>query len=160
MTGFFKLCLKALVILAFFSAIGLMVNNFSTRGIPLIYVPPPEIEIGGISVPLIDEKHAYRYLNEPGYVFVDTRHAEHFNEGHVVGSIFLPPEEIQDRFMEAQPFLMENDTLILYCYGPDCDMAERVVEFLIQMGYRNFMIMVSGFPAWKSAGQPIETGKR
>ncbi len=132
----------------------------SPYGIPLKYEPPPEIGINGIKVPLIDEGQAYKYYSQQGYVFIDSRHVEHFNEGHVPGAIFLPPEDVQERFVEAQPFLMENDTLILYCYGPDCDMAEKVAAFLAQMGYKNFMIMVSGFSAWKSAGLPIESSRR
>ncbi len=156
----FDICLKALAIFLFFSALGLMVNHFSPQGIPLIYSPPPQTEINGIKVPLIDEKQASRHLNEPGYAFVDTRHPEHFHEAHVPGAVFLPPEDVQERFVEAQPFLMETDTLILYCYGPDCDMAERVAGFLSQMGYKSFMIMQSGFSAWKSSGLPVESSRR
>ena len=139
---------------------GISVNHFSADGIPWRYLPPPETVIAGLKVPLIDEKQAHKYLKEPGHVFVDTRHLEHFNEGHVPGAVFLPPNDVQDRFIEAQPFLQENDTLILYCYGPDCDMAEKTAEFLAQMGYSKFMIMAAGFPAWKSAGNPIESVRR
>lgn len=155
-----KTCLKAVAIFLSLSVLGITTNNFSAHGIPLRYVPPAETEISGVKIPLIDEKQAGKHLNEIGYVFVDTRHREHFNEGHVPGAIFLTPDDVQEKFVEAQPFLMESDTLILYCYGPDCDMAEKVVEFLAQMGYRKFMIMSSGFPAWKSAGLPVESLRR
>lgn len=155
-----RICFISSVMCICFSALGLLVNHISPHGIPLKYAPPPQIEISGLKVPLIDEKQAYKHFNEQGFVFIDSRHVEHFNEGHVPGAIFLPPEDVQERFIEAQPFMMENDTLILYCYGPDCDMAEKVAAFLAQMGYKNFMIMVSGFSAWKSAGLPIEASRR
>lgn len=155
-----KTCFKALIIFVSLSILGIAVNHFSAHGIPLRYMAPPEAVIAGFKVPLIDAEHAYKYLKEPGYVFVDTRHLEHFNEGHVPGAVFLPPQDVQERFIEVQPFLQENDTLILYCYGPDCDMAEKTAEFLAQMGYGKFMIMVTGFSAWKSAGYPTETVRR
>ena len=155
-----KTCFKALIILVSLSAAGIVVNHFSAHGIPMRYQPPPETLIAGLKVPLIDAEKASKYLKEPGYVFVDTRHLEHFNEGHVPGAVFLPPQDVQDRFIEVQPFLQENDTLILYCYGADCDMAEKTAEFLAQMGYNKFMIMAAGFSAWKSAGHPTEIVRR
>jgi rhodanese-related sulfurtransferase len=35
----------------------------------------------------------------------------------------------------------EDSRLILYCYGPQCDMAEEVAKFLVQLGYKKMMIM-------------------
>ncbi|MDD3472060.1 MAG: rhodanese-like domain-containing protein [Syntrophaceae bacterium] len=155
-----KLAISSLAILIILSFLGLAVNYVSPRGISLVYSPPPEIQINGISVPLIDEKQALNHLNDPGWVFIDTRHKEHYDLAHVSGAIFLSPEEIQDRFIEVQPFINEDSSLILYCYGPDCDMAEKVVAFLSQMGFTKFMIMISGFPAWQSAGYPVESSRR
>ena len=155
-----KTCLKSMIIFLGLSVVGISVNHFSAHGIPWWYQAPPETVIAGFKVPLIDEKQARKYLNEPGHVFVDTRHLEHFNEGHVQGAVFLPPNDVQDRFIEVQPFLQENDTLILYCYGPDCDMAEKTAVFLAQMGYDKFMIMATGFQAWKTAGNPVESVRR
>lgn len=155
-----KTCLKAMIIFIGLSVVGISVNHFSAHGISWWYQAPPETVIAGFKVPLIDEKQARKYFNEPGHVFVDTRHLEHFNEGHVPGAVFLPPNDVQDRFIEVQPFLQENDTLILYCYGPDCDMAEKTAEFLAQMGYEKFMIMATGFQAWKTSGNPVESVRR
>ncbi len=157
---FLKTCLKAAALFLCLSLIGIMVNQFSSSGIALRYSPPPSRDISGLKVPLIGEKEAAKYLNELGYVFVDTRHPEHFREGHIPGAVFLPPDDLPERFEEVQPLLMDSDTLILYCYGPDCDMAEKTAEFLAQMGYSKFMIMTDGFSGWKSAGNPIETARR
>jgi len=35
-------------------------------------------------------------------------------------------------------------------------MAEKVGEFLARMGYRNLLIMSSGFPAWLKAKYPVD----
>ena len=50
--------------------------------------------------------------------------------------------------------------LIVYCYGPECDMAEKVAAFLIDLGYPNIAIMQEGYLEWEKRGFPIESSDR
>lgn len=156
MKKFVRILIRALIIAVIASAIGLSVNFISPKGIPLIYVRPQEKVIAGVKVPLVDAKTAYGHFKEVTTKFVDTRTEEEFEEAHVKGAICLPTEEITEMYPEVQPLLERDALLILYCHGPDCDLAEQAAEFLAQLGYKKMLIMVSGFPAWKAAGYPVE----
>jgi rhodanese-related sulfurtransferase len=89
-------------------------------------------------------------------VFIDSRKCNDYAELHVRGAICLPPDNVEERFPSIEAILMPESRLILYCYGPDCDMAERVGAFLAQLGHKNMMIMSSGFSAWHKARFPVD----
>jgi rhodanese-related sulfurtransferase len=157
MKAFLGIGFRALIILLFWSSLGLGINLISSKSIPWVYEPPPDLTISGIKVPLVDEKEALTYLDDPATTFVDTRKAEHYEEGHVKGSVSLPAREAEERFPLVQPLLPEENRIVLYCYGPECEDAEHVAEFLAQLGYKKMAIMSPGFPQWKKAGYPMET---
>ncbi len=157
MREFIGIAVRALAILVVFSSIGLGTNALSPKGIPVLYEPPKEIEVAGTKVPLVDEKQAYQYFSEVGTTFIDDRKEDDYIQGHVKGALFLTPESMEDDFVKVQPLMNEENRLILYCYGPECDMAEQVAGFLIGLGYKKIMIMSSGFHAWEKADLPVET---
>ncbi|MEW6349572.1 MAG: rhodanese-like domain-containing protein [Thermodesulfobacteriota bacterium] len=156
MKGFLGIVIRAVLVALGAAAMGLGVNLISSRSIPYVYVPPTVLEFMGVKVPLIDEKQAYKWLDDQQTVFVDTREDREFAEGRVKGAVKLPAEQKEELFPAVEPLLPEQSRLILYCHGPDCKMAEKVAEFLAQLGYKNMMIMEAGFPAWEKAGYPVE----
>ncbi len=158
MKAFIGIAARAFVILLFWSCLGLGINLISPKSIPWVYEPPADLTISGIKVPLVNEKEALKYLEDPAATFVDTRKPEHYAESHVKGAISLPADEKEERFPLVQPLLPEDNLLVLYCYGPECEDAERVAEFLVQLGYHKMIIMSPGFPQWKKAGYPMDTG--
>jgi rhodanese-related sulfurtransferase len=159
MKEYLWILVRAVLILVCASIIGLGVNLINPKSLPWKYTPPKELDVRGVKVPLIDEKTAYMLFGSEGTVFVDTRKREDYAERHVQGAVFLTPEEKEEQFSAVQPLLPEEARLILYCYGPECEMAEQVADFLAQLGYNNMMIMSAGFHAWEEAGYPVE-GKR
>jgi rhodanese-related sulfurtransferase len=148
--------LRALLIMILWAAIGLGVNAVRPTSLPWIYVPPEELLVEGVKVRLVDEKEAVRFLDDPETVFVDSRKEEDYRERHVKSAVFLPEEDVEERFITVQGLMPEESRIILYCYGPECDMAEKVAGFLAQNGYKNMMIMTAGFRAWERAGYPVE----
>jgi rhodanese-related sulfurtransferase len=151
-----RMVLRAAIIAIVFGCIGLSVNALSPKGIPWIYVPPTEVVVAGVKVPLIDEKEAFKFFADAATVFLDARRQDDYRERHIKGALFLSPDDVQEQFLAVQPLLPEDSRIILYCYGPECDMAERVVEFLAPMGYRDMMIMTAGLRGWEQAGYPTE----
>ncbi len=151
-----SLSLKALLIVAVASAIGLAKNHLAQQPLPIVYTPPGHVVLSGVMVPLIDEREARRYLGDPTTVFVDARLEKDYSASHVKGAVFLEPGSKEDRYPLVQPLLPQDARLILYCYGPQCPMAEEVAAFLAQLGYKNMMIMSAGFKAWRQQGYPIE----
>ncbi len=147
--------IRAAIIVCLWGMIGLGVNLASPRSIPWIYVQAKAVELHGIKVELIDEKEARKHFGNGETVFVDARSREDYGKSHVEGSVLLGPENVEERFISVRPQLPEESRIILYCYGPECDMAERVAEFLGRLGYRNMAIMSAGYAAWELAGYPV-----
>jgi rhodanese-related sulfurtransferase len=155
MQAIINIFLRALVILGIWASVGLVANLVSPGGIPWIYVQAKTIEVAGIRVALIDVNEARRLYGDGQTVFVDARNQQDYAKGSVRGSVFLPPDDVHERFVAVQSLLPEDSPIVLYCYGPECDMAERVAEFLGQLGYRKMMIMTDGFAAWERSGFPV-----
>jgi rhodanese-related sulfurtransferase len=156
MTGIIGTMLRALVIVVAWGAIGAGFNCISANPIPWIYSPAKFINLEGMRVPLIDEKKAMELFQSQNTVFVDSRKQEDYGKSHVKGSIFISPNDMEERFVSVEPLLPQHFNIVLYCYGPECDMAEQVAVFLAQMQYKNLFIMTSGFPAWEKAGYPVD----
>jgi rhodanese-related sulfurtransferase len=160
MKMFAGLVMKAVVIAIGFASMGLMLNLTAAKPIPWVYAPPKEVVVAGVKVQFIDEKAAARLLDDSTTVFIDSRKCDDYAKSHVKGAVCMPPDTVQERYPVVEPLLPSESQVILYCYGPECDMAERVAEFLAQLGYRNMMIMTSGFAAWEKADLPVENAAR
>jgi rhodanese-related sulfurtransferase len=156
MKEYLLILFRAAIILGCASLVGLGVNLIRQKPLTWTYIAPRELEVHGVKIPLIDEKAAHRFFGADRTVFVDARKKEDYYESHVQGAIFLDPDEKEEQFRSLQPLLPEGAHIILYCYGPECDMAEQDADFLAQLGYKKMMIMTSGFRAWKKAGYPVE----
>jgi rhodanese-related sulfurtransferase len=97
-------------------------------------------------------------LIEAGAVPVDVRSRELFAEGHLPGAKSLPVDEV-DSVLET---LMENvpleSKIIVYCSGNGCPDSEDVAARLMTAGFSDVMVYEGGFPEWRDAGLPVETG--
>ncbi len=156
MKAFAGIAIRALVIAMVFASIGVVANLAGDHPIPWLYAPPKEVVLAGVTVQLIDEREAAKFLDDSGTVFVDSRNCPDYAKSHVRGAICLTPEDVEHRFPLVEPLIPLESRVVLYCYGPECDMAEKVGEFLAKMGYKNMMIMSSGFSAWARAKYPVD----
>src|SRR5262245_5393131 len=89
----------------------------------------------------------------PGVVILDTRPSGEYEAGHIAGAISLPVDELRRRVKE----LPKNKEYVAYCRGPYCVYADQAVQFLQASG-RRARRLLQGFPEWRAAGLPIETG--
>ena len=89
--------------------------------------------------------------SESGYIVIDARTQEEYDQGHIPGAILIPEYEIADR---AEKELPDKDQLILvYCRsGRRSKIAARN---LLDLGYTN-LIEFGGILDWK--GETV-TGK-
>ncbi len=106
----------------------------------------------------MNEKQRVCWTTPELFLWIHADVAE-YAKSHVKGAICLPPDDVEERFPVVEVLIPSDSRIILYCYGPECDMAERVGTFLAQLGYKNMMIMSSGFSAWEKAKFPVD-GKR
>jgi rhodanese-related sulfurtransferase len=105
----------------------------------------------------IDE--ALKIFRQGNGLFIDVRHEDEFNEGHIKGAISLPL-----RTLETNPTLIQGlakDTLIVaYCSGEQCALSIDLGEKLASMGFTNVKVFFSGWLEWQKRNLPIEIGTK
>jgi rhodanese-related sulfurtransferase len=87
-------------------------------------------------------------------VILDTRPAREYAGGHIAGALSVPVDELRARLRK----LPKDKEYVAYCRGPYCVYADKAVEVLRAAGRQARRLDV-GFPEWRSAGLPIETGR-
>lgn len=71
--------------------------------------------------------------SEEGYVILDVRTQEEYDQGHIPGAILIPNTEIEAK---AEEILNDKDQLILvYCRSGR--RSKMAAEALVQLGYTN-----------------------
>ena len=86
-------------------------------------------------------------------VVVDLRPAEEFAAGHIAGAVSIPLSELEARLAE----LPADVEIVAYCRGPYCAMSPQGVALLRRLG-RRARRLEDGYPEWRLAGLPVETG--
>ncbi len=80
---------------------------------------------------------------ESGYLLVDVRTAEEYEEGHIPGAILLPIEEIREGKLDTLPD--HDQTLLVYCRTGR--RAEDAAAILVKEGYSN-VYAIGGIFDW------------
>ena len=71
--------------------------------------------------------------SQEGYIILDVRSQEEFQQGHIPGAILIPDTQIKDK---AEEILQDKDQLILvYCRSGR--RSKLAAEDLVELGYRN-----------------------
>ncbi|MFF4703455.1 rhodanese-like domain-containing protein [Streptomyces sp. NPDC001288] len=90
---------------------------------------------------------------DPGFVVLDSRSTESWDQGHIPGAVHLPTALIP----EQAPLLLDKDVpVVTYCWGPGCNGATRAALALAELGYR-VKELVGGFEYWAREGFEFET---
>ncbi|MFF1817211.1 rhodanese-like domain-containing protein [Kribbella sp. NPDC058245] len=88
-----------------------------------------------------------------GWVLIDSRSQESWDQGHVPGAIHLPTREIASRAATVVP---AGVRVVTYCWGPGCNGATRAALEFAKLGYP-VKEMIGGFEYWAREGLPVET---
>jgi rhodanese-related sulfurtransferase len=86
-----------------------------------------------------------------GVVLVDVRSDEAYAAGHVAGAVGLPHARIDAAAAAALP----AGTVVVYCWGPGCNGAQRGALRLAAHG-RRVKEMLGGFEYYAREGWPVE----
>jgi rhodanese-related sulfurtransferase len=89
----------------------------------------------------------------PGFVLLDSRSLQAWEQGHVPGAVHLPGRELAAR---ADRELDRSVPVVTYCWGPGCNGATRASLALALLGFR-VREMIGGFEYWAREGLPVET---
>jgi rhodanese-related sulfurtransferase len=86
----------------------------------------------------------------PGFVLIDSRSAESWDQGHIPGAIHLPTAELATADLDpAVP-------VVTYCWGPGCNGATRAALVLAERGFA-VKEMIGGLEYWIREGFPVRT---
>ena len=70
------------------------------------------------------------------------------------GALSIPVSELKRRVKQ----LPKRKEFVAYCRGPYCVLADQAIEVLKSHG-RRARRLTEGFPEWRAAGLPVETGE-
>lgn len=90
---------------------------------------------------------------DPGFVVVDSRSTESWDQGHVPGAVHLPTARIPRL---AADLLDREVPVVVYCWGPGCNGAARAALALATLGYQ-VKEMLGGMEYWIREGFGYET---
>ncbi|MEU4926168.1 rhodanese-like domain-containing protein [Streptomyces yokosukanensis] len=90
---------------------------------------------------------------DPGFVVVDTRSTESWDQGRIPGAVHLPTALVPE---QAERLLDRSVPVVTYCWGPGCNGATRAALALAELGYQ-VKEMLGGFEYWAREGFAYET---
>jgi rhodanese-related sulfurtransferase len=90
--------------------------------------------------------------------FVDSRKREDYEAGHVKGAMRMELADFKEGIPAVVEFMVKDKEVIVYCIGGHCDESEAVGKQLNLLGFTKVYILHDGFPGWRDAGHPVETG--
>jgi len=138
------------VILLLGVALGLVGNQASPRGIPLI-TPAKKASNADRFIAL---EKAEKLWHTGATLFLDAREPADYAEGHIGNALNLPAQSFEQHFGEIAPMVSPESSMVLYCDGKDCDLSHRLQESLRQLGYTNTHLLFDGWTTWREAGLP------
>ncbi len=87
-------------------------------------------------------------------VLLDVRPSAEYAASHLPSAISIPLEELDRRLSE----LPRNRTIVAYCRGPFCVLADQAAERLKRKGFR-VARLEEGVHEWQQAGYPLAFAK-
>jgi rhodanese-related sulfurtransferase len=90
---------------------------------------------------------------DPGFVVLDSRSTESWDQGRIPGAVHLPTALIPE---QAGQLLDKSVPVVTYCWGPGCNGATRAALALAELGYQ-VKEMLGGIEYWIREGFPVET---
>ena len=92
-----------------------------------------ENDQGAVYVNITAEEAKQIMDSEEGYIILDVRTQEEYDQGHIPGAILIPDTEIKDK---AEEVLTDKEQLILvYCRSGR--RSKLAAETLVELGYTN-----------------------
>ena len=156
-----RIIVQIVVVIAFSSALGFLVNGVRKDGLPLVMPFPPEYRCPdqrgeGRAMPV---KEALRQQGREGTAVVDARSKESYEKGHIKGAINLPYSFLDAVPEEAIEALKKERVIIVYCNSESPERSKLMAGELSEAGLENVSYLAGGFLGWVKAGGPY-TGQR
>lgn len=89
---------------------------------------------------------------QDGFLLVDARGAQDFEECHIPGAINLPYRKTT---AESTAHLSKERPIVVYCWSPGCNAATKAAARLSALGFQ-VKEMLGGIEYWRREGGPVE----
>jgi rhodanese-related sulfurtransferase len=133
---------------AFFTALMLVATPLAASEL----VDATPLTVDGATT--VDAKAA-KALFDAEAAFVDLRKQNVWNTGRVPGAIWLDfKQAFNKEALTAEVGL--DESVVFYCSGVRCPRSAKAAEKALAWGYGKVYYFRDGFPAWQSAGYPVE----
>lgn len=122
------------------------------------FVPHPDkpaVEISGADAAM---------LHARGVLFLDARRTAAFEEGHVAGarpfSVWESDidEKVNTLFEERSSPEQQNQPIVIYCTGGQCEDSHMLAEKLWGIQFNNVYVYKDGYPDWQKRGGAVKNG--
>ena len=100
----------------------------------------------------VSDVHSALETGTPGFVLVDTRSQESWDQGHARGAIHMLKADMAARIPSEFP---AGTAFVVYCWGPGCNGAQRAGLIISELGYP-VKEMIGGFEYWAREGMPVD----
>jgi rhodanese-related sulfurtransferase len=88
---------------------------------------------------------------EPAFTILDVRDRQTYNEGHIMGALATPIDQLVDRATSS----LSKDRDI-YVYGNSDEQSAEAAQSLRNAGFVHVSLLKGGLAAWKAIGGPTE----
>lgn len=94
-------------------------------------------------------------LFDDGVLFIDVRKDKDWNAGRISDAVQLNIKTVlSEETMTAE--MKKSDPAVIYCNGERCLRSSDACKKAVAWGFTNIYYYRDGFPAWKTAGYPVE----
>lgn len=165
-----RILLEALVLAALAVAVGLslnyrmVLNAFQGKTVsravasPVAPAPQPDTQVVPQQFPEPVDLDQIDALVKDGALLIDARNHQDYLEAHLSGARSLPLGELDTLLPEFLNEVPRDRTLIVYCNGFGCPDSFDLGMRLLSDGYQRVQVFEGGFPEWRDAGRPLESG--
>lgn len=114
-------------------------------------ISPKMIE-GAITVNSAEAKSLF----DQEVLFVDVRKDSDWDAGRIPGAVHLDNKKgvFSEASLSAEA--SKDEKLVIYCNGEKCPRSAKGCKDAVAWGFKQVYYFRDGFPAWKSAGYPVE----
>ncbi|MFM2061682.1 MAG: hypothetical protein RLZZ507_1352 [Cyanobacteriota bacterium] len=88
---------------------------------------------------------------EPAFTILDVRDRSTYNEGHIMGAMPMPIDELTDRAVTSL-----DQSRDIYVYGTNEGQTAQAAQKLRSAGFDHVSELKGGLGAWKAIGGPTE----
>ena len=93
-----------------------------------------------------------KHLNDKNFLVIDARKPEDYQTAHIGNAINIDPyEENKDSYFRKLTSLPNDNVIVVYCSGGQCEASHHVVEDLVSFGYTKVFLFAGGWEEWTKA---------